>query len=346
MSASFLIRLVTAVVLVAGAQVQAQDSSESPAEAMPLASRSMLLDLVSTPDRSIAVGERGHVMLSEDGENWRQASVVPTRSTLTAVTAVGQNLWAVGHDVVIIHSSDGGENWEIQQVDIGMMQPLLDVFFLDQSNGFAIGAYGYFLRTRDGGSSWEEGLVMAEDAAEADPGEGAESDDGGGGYDFSDYEDEFTDFHMNAMVALPDGTLFVAAEAGNALQSVDGGESWTLLSLPYEGSMFGALVAGDGTLVTFGLRGHVLESVDAGLTWVEPETGTLNSLLGGTVLPDGTMVLAGANGEILIRDADGYHSTRTSEGDDLAAAIPGADGGLVLVGENGVTKHALAGDKP
>jgi photosystem II stability/assembly factor-like uncharacterized protein len=41
-------------------------------------------------------------------------------------------------------------------------RPLFDVWFEDERNGFAVGAYGYFLRSRDGGLSWhEESLEFA-----------------------------------------------------------------------------------------------------------------------------------------------------------------------------------------
>lgn len=334
------------------------DSSQMPAEVMPLSEQSLLLDLTEASGRWVAVGERGHVLISDDGQSWRQSDAVPTRSTLTAVTAVGDELWAVGHDVVVLHSADRGETWAIQQADASMMQPLLGVHFVDASNGIAVGAYGYYLSTSDGGQTWEEGMTMSDGGEDdldegyeeepLDEEEGEESEPSVGNYDFSDFEDEITDFHMNGVEELADGTLYIAAEAGTGLRSTDGGQSWQRIELPYEGSMFGALVAADGTLITYGLRGHVLESDDGGRTWIEQETGTLNSLLGGTVLADGTVALVGANGEVLLRDPDTgrYQSTRTAAGDDLAAALPSGEGELVLVGEGGITRHAVTGATP
>ena len=67
--------------------------------------------------RVVAVGLRGHVVYSDDlGKSWVQARV-PVSSDLVAVTFVGaREGWAVGHGGVVIHSSDGGANWE-KQVD-------------------------------------------------------------------------------------------------------------------------------------------------------------------------------------------------------------------------------------
>ena len=77
------------------------DPSVLTAETLPLASRSLILDITSGDGRAIAVGERGHILVSESRSDWRQVEGVPTRSTLTAVTTVGEHAWAVGHDGVI-----------------------------------------------------------------------------------------------------------------------------------------------------------------------------------------------------------------------------------------------------
>ena len=54
------------------------------AEPAPLAARSLILDVADGGDRAIAVGERGHVLVSESRRgDWRQVENVPTRSTLT-----------------------------------------------------------------------------------------------------------------------------------------------------------------------------------------------------------------------------------------------------------------------
>jgi photosystem II stability/assembly factor-like uncharacterized protein len=64
-----------------------------------------MLDFAEGDQRAIAVGERGHVLVSESRSDWRQVEGVPTRATLTAVAAVGDHAWAVGHDGTILHSA-------------------------------------------------------------------------------------------------------------------------------------------------------------------------------------------------------------------------------------------------
>jgi photosystem II stability/assembly factor-like uncharacterized protein len=57
-----------------------------------------ILDVVQAGQRYIAVGERGHVLISRDGIEWEQAEFVPVQATLTRVDFAGGRLWAVGHD--------------------------------------------------------------------------------------------------------------------------------------------------------------------------------------------------------------------------------------------------------
>jgi photosystem II stability/assembly factor-like uncharacterized protein len=61
-----------------------------PALPSPRAWKSLLLDAERAGARVVAVGERGHVVLSDDGgRSWRQARSVPVRVTLTGVCFVG-----------------------------------------------------------------------------------------------------------------------------------------------------------------------------------------------------------------------------------------------------------------
>ena len=290
------------------------------AEVMPLAAKSLLLDVAAMDSGYVAVGERGHVLLSADGEQWRQPGerAVPTRATLTAVAAVGRHLWAVGHDSVIIHSADGGQSWQRQFIDPDREQPLLDVWFDDENTGWAMGAYGLLLTTRDGGAHWEDVLLSEE-----------------------------YDYHLNAMTTLADGTRLIIAEAGNAWRRLPGESDWSLLELPYAGSMFSVLSVEGQRLVAMGLRGHVLESVDRGGEWYVARTGTEANLFGGSVGPDGSLVIVGAKGSILHRAA-GQVDFRLHELDatgDLAAVLNLGAGELIVVGERGVKRIRL-GDAP
>ncbi len=284
------------------------------AEIQPLATRSVLLDITRTDaGRMVAVGERGHVILSDDGETWRQARVVPTRSTLTSVEASGRRLWAAGHDTVIITSGDGGETWTREYFDPERQQAVMGLHFVDEQNGVAIGAYGLYLTTDDGGENWLDGAV-----------------------------DDENEFHLNDMVRFDDGRRIIAGEAGYSYRSFDDGESWEPLDLPYLGSMWGAVAVRNDCVIFFGLRGHIFESCDFGDSWEELTVDTLSSL-SGAAFDRGKTLIAGNSGALLIRDGGSPFTVREhSSGVDFAAVLALGDGRFILVGEDGVHRYPEA----
>ena len=67
--------------------------------------------------------------------------------------------WAAGHSGTIIHTSNGGDDWLIQ--DSKTENNILDIFFLNRSLGWAVMwevfnfPFGtYVLKTTDGGLNW------------------------------------------------------------------------------------------------------------------------------------------------------------------------------------------------
>lgn len=279
------------------------------AQIMPLASESILLDVTRSPGGFVAVGERGHVLLSADGRNWEQAEVVPTRSTLTTVTARDNRLWAAGHNATIMTSGDGGRTWTLEHFDPDRQQAVMDLHFTDELHGIAIGSYGLRMQTEDGGKTWFDAVV-----------------------------DEDNDYHLNSLVDFGDGRRIIAGEAGYSYRSFDGGETWEMLDLPYSGSMWDALLTSDGCVIFSGLRGHAMESCDFGESWDEVPTGTQSSL-SDAAEQDGMLVFVGNGGTILKRDDGVLQSYAHSSGVDFAAVLPMGDGTFLLVGEDGAHRY-------
>lgn len=285
-----------------------------PAEIAPLAAKNLLLGLIQADGTLVAVGDRGTIVLSSDGLNWQQ-SPAPVHATLTAVTfADANNGWAVGHDATILHTTDGGKSWTLQNFQPQDSKPVLSVLALDPQRAFAVGAYGLFLSTTDGGKTWPplDAPPILEDG-----------------------------LHLNALIQLNSGELFLAGEIGLAGVSKDGVE-WKRLTLPYEGSLFGALPWGEKGAMVFGLRGNVLLTDNVhGNRWSAVNTGTVQSMFGGALLPGGGAVLVGADGAILYIGADGktrgagaIQSDRSLGSGTLSAVLPWKDQ-LLVVGENG-----------
>jgi len=284
-------------------------------ELEPLSDRSLLLDAAACGKGLVAVGERGDVLLSEDnGSTWKQVSV-PTRSMLTALAVVkGGKIWAVGHDAVIIHSEDCGKSWSLQNFAPEKETPLFDVWFENADHGLAVGAYGLFYETHDGGKTWEERPVDKEER------------------------------HWYAITEAPDGVLYVAAEFGTVFRSMDKGKTWEEMATPYKGTFFGDLALKDGSVLVFGLRGHLFISTDRGETWTPIQTGTTASLQTGIQMKDGTIVIAGLSGTLLIRkdNAKSFRLVNRSDRLGISALVECGPGQLLLFGEEGVRRTLAA----
>jgi len=331
-----------------------QDQTIEPQAAIQarLADQSLMLDVIEYEGGFVAVGERGHVLLSNDGRDWRQANAVPVRATLTRVTSFGRRLWAVGHDAVILTSMDGGDNWTLQHFEPEAEEPLLDVLFITPSNGFAIGAYGRFMATSDAGESWSvERLadrVVSEDIdwatlalqqgdIETIPDEFQDPDSGNPEDDVNKGCYEFGECHLNAIARVGTAAdLMIAAERGYGFRSTDRGATWEAFRFPYTGSMFGLVEQGP-CMVAFGLRGHIQKSCNFGQTWQSIPNESEATLMGGVLREDGVVVMVGAAATRISLAPDGT-LTRASDqlGADYAAVTLAEDGGLIVVGEDGV----------
>ena len=313
----------------AHAQLDPNDEANKPAEIMPLASSSLLLDLAVAGERLVAVGERGQVLLSDDqGAKWRQAKSVPTRVMLTAVFfADSQYGWAVGHDETIINTVDGGENWTRSHFAPEAQQPLLDLWFANRVSGIAVGAYGSYFTTNDGGRNWASAKFAPPPAA-------VPKHDGEVAPDEGDLP---PDYHLNRIVGVGN-RLYIAAEGGQLYRSDDRGANWRVLPSPYEGSLFGLVpIRGDG-LLAFGLRGHLFRSADAGETWTKLESHTTAMLTDGLAINDLRVVIGGLAGVLLI-SGDAGETFRLTQQDDrkgVSALLPGPAGTVVVAGEGGV----------
>jgi len=294
--------------------------------------------VVTAGDRLVAVGSRGHIVYSDDqGESWTQAEV-PVRQVLTSVYFVDeQNGWAVGHDSLVLHSTDAGQTWALQYRDPaldkprdpegpGLLErPLMDVWFRDTQTGFAVGAYGIFLRTDDGGATW---------------------------VDRSDNVDNEYGMHYNAIAPVHNAGLFMVGEMGSMYRSSDYGDTWeTLDSSPYDGTWFGVSGTGQtGQLLVWGLRGNLYRSANFGYTW-EPVKfdgrAPQATLLGGNLSADGRLAIVGAGGVVLTSDDHGHTFAANTRADRVALATAKrlADGHLLLVGQHGVVRASANGLK-
>lgn len=319
--------------------ISADVSSLSPSVKAPLASKSLLLDITNiAQEKLIAVGEHGHILYSNDGEIWQQADV-PTQTTLTSVFFLNDKLgWAVGHDATILHTKDSGLHWQIQQYKPELEKPLLDITFKTPLEGIAIGAYGLFFRTLDGGKTWQsefhDEFLLPDDVdylAELKQ------------EDEEAYLDEASSIlpHFNRLTM--DGrTLYMVGEIGLIAKSNNFGASWQSFDEIYQGSFFDLTRTQKGNLLVVGLRGHVFRSLQNGTPWQQRATDT-TALINDIVLADNNRIFLLANNGTLLESVDDGLNYRKRMQIDGKALIAGVwfNNQLIVVSDVGIKTIAL-----
>ncbi len=331
-----------------------QDVLDQPAMKSALSERALINGLGQAGERLVAVGQRGHVLLSDDeGKTWRQADV-PASSDVVAVSfPTPAEGWAVGHDGIVLHSKDGGATWSraldgrqigalmvdfykreaasfgddkratslLQQAESfaaqGPENPFLDIAFESPSTGYLVGAFGLIFRTTDGGTTWQP-LLHATENPKA--------------------------LHLYAVRAIG-GEVYVAGEQGLFLKldrDAPGGGQFKAIELPYKGTLFG-IVGTDRVLIAYGLRGTVLRSTDAGRSWEAVPTGVPVGLTAASIDAKGRIVIASQAGHVLV-STDGGKSFALAKVDKPlpAAAVALAGASTVVVGgPRGLAARAL-----
>src|SRR5262245_37489421 len=301
-----------------------RDVLDTPAAVSSAAPKRVINGLARAGSRVVAVGQRGHVVYSDDaGRTWAQATV-PVSSDLVAVAfPSASHGWAVGHDGVVLHSADAGATW-VRQLDGRVRQldgrstkqdadvPLLDVWFENERAGFVVGAFNLILRTSDGGKTWQSWSERAENPK---------------------------GLHLYAVRAIGED-LYIAGEQGLLLKLDREAGRWRALELPYKGTLFG-ITGNAKSVLVFGLRGHAFRSVDRGRSWQKIETGLQVGVTGGTT-DAGRMVLVSNAGHVLLSNDEGASFKPLALERPLpAAAVVAAGNDLVIAGPRGLRIQPL-----
>ena len=317
-----------------------------PAKASHLAERGLINGLARAGDkRFVAVGQRGHILYSDDGGmQWHQAEV-PVSSDLTAVQFVNaQTGYAVGHDGVVLGSRDGGKSWrklldgrvvnalvlrELEaaggsaellaeahrNVDAGPDKPLLDLFFTSADEGFVVGAYNLILHTDDGGKTWHSWFDRVDNPR-----------------------------LLNLYSIRKQGDAFyIAGEGGLLLRLAPGGQRFEALESPYKGSFFGLLPTPQGILA-YGMRGNAFLSVDQGKSWQALETGLSASITAADIGPGNRVLLIDQSGRLSMSRDGGQRFTplrpRATQ-PPAAAVLLGGERLIVVAGPRGLRTSEL-----
>lgn len=264
-----------------------------------------MLSVDRVSNRLIAVGELGSISLSTDqASSWSKIDS-PVDTSLTSVFMLNESTaWAAGHDATIIKTTNGGKHWEIMYSNIELDAPIFDIWFKDQKNGIAIGAYGLLLITNDGGINWKK-EYLGED-----------------------------DFHLFSIIEGND-EIFFASEMGGVYQFTDI-NNWKYFNTDYEGSLFNGIVLDDSReLLLFSMQGNILQGKDN--SWNKVKLATSSVVNHSRYSKKWGIVAVGADGLIIHGNNPNELKINYLEDRLPIANVQQLDNGdLVIVGKMGI----------
>jgi photosystem II stability/assembly factor-like uncharacterized protein len=160
------------------------------------------------------------------------------------------NVWAVGDNGVVRHSTDGGGTWSNEDIVVGGDADddnFRAIHFVDESRGWIISQGGEILRTTDGGSSWT-----------------------------SQYD---LDEQLNDIESADANTLWAVSYDGTILHTTNGGTTWTPQVSGSTSRLYGVSVIDDQNVWVSGqVPQTVLVTSDGGATWTQTPSVPANNL--------------------------------------------------------------------
>lgn len=185
---------------------------------------------------------------------WETQYPLPTGNNMDEVFFVDPlNGWIVcqdnyyhRHQPYILHTNDGGINWEGQECDTE--ESLMDVYFIDLNHGWAVGNNGVVIRTINGGSNWE--VINCP-----------------------------TNEDLRAVVFLNENTGVVVGNNGTVIKTNDTGLTWELVNLNSAIDFCDIAIAGQKIWIIGDDNdsGDLFCSNDGGNTWELIHTMTTQS---------------------------------------------------------------------
>jgi photosystem II stability/assembly factor-like uncharacterized protein len=269
-----------------------------------------------TQDVVWAAGQHGKIVRSTDrGLTWtRQATGTDAHLQAIAVWD-GERAVAVGNELTILTTGDGGKTWRKAAAPEGVaVAKLLRVRSYDAGIAWAVGELGTVLSSSDHGASWRS-MSTKDDATWND-------------------------------IAFVGRHGWMVGEFGRIRMTTDGGANWTSVTGPVKSSLNAVAFRDERHGVAVGTGGAVLTTTDGGQTWKALPTITEQHIF--DALWDGSRwLIAGDKGLLLAANAEAQSWTDVSGSGQSSwhTQIDGRDGRYAL-GGYGITVVDIAKAKP
>jgi len=347
-----------------------KDPMDIPAIIAPKAAKALMLNATAQGSKVVLVGERGIVLYRDfaagaeagsgakdaDGRVWTQAKV-PVLINLTRIRFSSPNVaWAVGHDGVVLKSTDGAQSWvrvfdgnkaneqvvaaakkkmdEMQarfdaakpaeQAKLEAELEAVQFAFEDAEAGARFGPARPMLDVwfKDDNQGWVVGSY----------GQIFETKDSGASWTLIADRLNNPDFrHYNGLYGDSTGLLLIAGEAGRVYRSTNFGQSWERLDTGYNGHFYGTAVTrndkGEATVYAYGFSGNVYRLGPGAAAWWKLQSPTKESFVQ-SFTQGTTVMLVDQKGRLARTDTAGTGLTLVSQAEGKPVT------GMAVVGQS------------
>lgn len=351
-----------AILLFANCDVAASGPLNERAPQIPSSAPVLIQDIHPAQQKIYAVGERGIFLKSNDhGESWQQVRL-PVRSNLVALTDRGEELWAVGHEGVVIRvQPDEGasklitDGEAINRLQESYYENLVEEIRSGKEpipNGYSLEDLEYLLT--DSRAFSEEGasrplfdiefVSRKKGYAVGAFGLLLETEDGGETWLIKNavLENAFA-FHLNAIESSQE-TLVIPSEQGILFLSEDAGASWRRLQSPYDGTLFGARFTSPTELYVFGLRGTLMRLNLKSNEWAVVDTDTQRSIFTLAQRREGDIAIGGNGALLKFAVGDAKVSAKELYRNSVVSDLEFVSGKLLAGGSFGLKKMDVSHD--
>ena len=191
--------------------------------------------------------------------------------------------WVAGDKGYLAYTKDGGRSW--QRRILNTAANINEIYFRNDNNGYLVAGRKMFI-TKDRGKSWRETLI-------ADPNE------------FKDGIPEFLSIRFNGKKrGFIIGSVIDKDDEGNiigslVLRTVDGGETWSRISIPTKVELFHLDFVNKNRGWIVGDMGVILATTDGGNNWTKQNSRTEETLYNVDFRDKNDGYAVGTNGTIL-----------------------------------------------
>lgn len=212
-------------------------------------------------------------------QDWKWKNPLPAGTQLNCVEFLDSlTAYSVGNFGIILKSTDGGRNWNIQES--GTNLDLYSISAIDKDTVYVCGDGLNVFKTTNGGNSWENIFNKSWSNNTnciffVTPAVGYIAGDGTTLFKTTDYGATWNDLNVGLEFQQVSSIFFTSTDTGYAssrsvgkvLKTIDGGINWIEIDLPLNNQFNTVTFLNDSTGFLAGQGGTILKTMDAGNTW-------------------------------------------------------------------------------